>query len=285
MCFSAIYSTRLDPQPKLSMINRNSPISLYYQIAIEIRNRIARGEWKVSDQLPAEMKLAQEYQVSRTTLRQALAYLENEGILLRQRGIGTLIKNNPNRVASTLNFPVSFSRQMRELGFTPNSKILKAEIVSGVISENMVKLKLTEKDEIVFIERLFLDNNRPLAIISSSLPHRLCPGILKVGVLNDSLTTTLEKSFGLFPAKIDQRMRAISVSSRDAELLKVDAASAIFEITTNSQLEDGTMMEYAKTLCVGDRIAFHVSTSSTDENRSTFFEYVATTALPDKLSG
>lgn len=267
------------------MIDRNSPISLYYQIAIDIRNRIARGEWKVSDQLPAEIKLAQEYQVSRITLRQALAYLENEGILLRQRGIGTLIKNNPNRAVSTLSFSVSFSRQMRELGFTPKAKILKAGIVPGGMSENMVHLKLTEKDEIVSIERLFFDNNRPLAIITSSLPHRLCPGILKMGLLNDSLTTTLEKSFGLFPAKIDQQMRAISASPSDADLLKVDSASAIFEITTSSQLEDGTMMEYAKMLCVGDRIAFHVSTSSIDENRSTYFEYVATTALPDKMSG
>jgi len=258
------------------MIDKNSPISLYYQIAIDIRSRIARGEWAQGNRLPPEIKLAQEYRVSRMTLRQALAYLENEGILLRQRGIGTLIQNDPKRVASTLNFPVSFSRQMRELGFTPRVVLLKAQVISGAMAEGRLPLMLAEQDEIVQIERLFLENERPLALIRSMLPHRLCPGITKTGLINDSLTTTLEKSFGLYPTKIDQKLKAMAVPAADAALLKVEAASAVFEITTISQLEDGTVMEYAKTLCAGDRIALHVYSTSVGENYPTYFEYVAT---------
>ena len=267
------------------MIDRNSPISLYYQIAIDLRNRIARGEWKLSNKLPAEINLAQEYQVSRMTLRQALAYLENEGILLRQRGLGTLIKNDPRRVVSASNFPLSFSRQMRELGYSPKARMLSAELISDADPEASEHFKLSEDAEIVSIERLFLENERPLAIIRSMLPHRLCPGIIKTGLLNDSLTTTLEKTFGLYPAKIDQKMRAVTVSARDADLLKVAPASAVFEITTTSQLEDGSIMEYARTLCVGDRIALHVYSSSNDEHYLTSFEYVAAATRPNKNSG
>jgi GntR family transcriptional regulator len=173
---------------------------------------------------------------------------------------------------------------MRELGFSPRARVLSTELISSADSEIADHLKLNEDAEIVSIERLFLENDHPLAIIRSMLPHRLCPGIIKTGLLNDSLTTTLEKSFGLYPTKIDQKMRAVTVCAKDADLLKIAAASAVFEITTTSQLEDGTVMEFARTLCVGDRIALHVYSSSDADHYLTSFEYVAAAARPDKHS-
>lgn len=72
-------------------IQRDSPIPAYYQIALDLRQRIARGEWRVGQQLPAEPELAAMYDVSRMTLRQAVAELVADGLLERRRGDGTYV--------------------------------------------------------------------------------------------------------------------------------------------------------------------------------------------------
>ncbi|MBC8336167.1 MAG: GntR family transcriptional regulator [Anaerolineales bacterium] len=258
------------------MIDRESPVSLYYQIATDLRSRIARGEWTEEMRLPGEIDLAGEYQVSRMTLRQALAYLENEGILIRKRGVGTLIRIDPKRVGTPLNFPISFSRQMRELGFSPTVKAVHAKIISDPTPDIMTNLNLAESDQVASFKRLFFVNEHPVAIINSMLPHHLCPDIINNKLYHDSLTATLEKTYGLFPVQVDQRLSATLLSSEDADLLKANPGSAIFEITTRSHLEDGRIIEFAKTLCVGDRLSLHINISSLDESGKTKFEYVAT---------
>ena len=62
-------------------IDRNSPVPAYYQIQLDLSDRIQRGEWNDRKQLPSESTLAEQYAVSRITLRQALAELEKDGII------------------------------------------------------------------------------------------------------------------------------------------------------------------------------------------------------------
>ena len=67
-------------------IDRNSPVPAYYQIQLDLSDRIQRGEWNDRKQLPSESTLAEQYAVSRITLRQALAELEKDGII-KQSGV------------------------------------------------------------------------------------------------------------------------------------------------------------------------------------------------------
>ena len=62
-------------------IDRNSPIPIYYQIETDLKKRIIRREWEKNQQLPTEIELAKHYNVSRITLRQALAELEKDGVM------------------------------------------------------------------------------------------------------------------------------------------------------------------------------------------------------------
>lgn len=75
------------------MVDRSSPIPAYYQIAVEIHQRISDGEWRAGDRIPPEIALAEEYQVSRMTMRKALGQLAEEGILDRKPGNGTFVKS------------------------------------------------------------------------------------------------------------------------------------------------------------------------------------------------
>ena len=66
-------------------IDRTSPIPAYYQIARDLRNRIIRHEWLTNERVPPELELADVYSVSRITIRQAMAELEKDGLLVRMR--------------------------------------------------------------------------------------------------------------------------------------------------------------------------------------------------------
>lgn len=64
------------------MIDFDSKVALHWQVAAELRRRIASGEWPPDSHLPSEVDLAHEYSVSRDTLRKAYAALRGEGLLV-----------------------------------------------------------------------------------------------------------------------------------------------------------------------------------------------------------
>ncbi|MBN9078393.1 MAG: hypothetical protein BGN87_08480 [Rhizobiales bacterium 65-79] len=72
-------------------IFRRSRAPIYLQIAKLLRQRIEQGEWKMGDQLPTLEALMNSYGVARSTLREALAQLETEGVIRRSRGTGTFV--------------------------------------------------------------------------------------------------------------------------------------------------------------------------------------------------
>jgi len=64
---------------------------LYVQAYDRLRTLIQEGELQPGDRLPAEEKLAEQFGISRATLREALHLLEDEGAILRRQGVGTFV--------------------------------------------------------------------------------------------------------------------------------------------------------------------------------------------------
>jgi len=75
----------------LNPIDRDSPIPVYFQITLDLEQRISGGEWRADNRLPSEPDLATQYNVSRMTIRQAINELVKDGILIRRRGNGTFV--------------------------------------------------------------------------------------------------------------------------------------------------------------------------------------------------
>lgn len=75
----------------LTPIDRESPIPVYFQISLDLQQRISGGEWRADNRLPSEPDLAGQYHVSRMTIRQAINELVKDGLLIRRRGNGTFV--------------------------------------------------------------------------------------------------------------------------------------------------------------------------------------------------
>jgi len=76
---------------------RNSPVPRYVQLADVLRQRIARGLWRIGDRLPTLDELVREFEVARVTVRQAVELLAREGLVLAQQGRGTFVTATPVR--------------------------------------------------------------------------------------------------------------------------------------------------------------------------------------------
>ncbi|MCA9905692.1 MAG: GntR family transcriptional regulator, partial [Anaerolineae bacterium] len=72
-------------------IDKSSPLPYHYQLREILRAEIAAERWRRGDQLPSEHQLCDMFQVSRTTVREALDALVNEGLLTREKGLGTFV--------------------------------------------------------------------------------------------------------------------------------------------------------------------------------------------------
>jgi len=76
------------------MLDRNSFVPLYHQLASEILGKIEAGDIKPGDKLPSESEMIQEYNIGRPTIRMALSLLVNDGYLEKVRGRGTFCKSS-----------------------------------------------------------------------------------------------------------------------------------------------------------------------------------------------
>jgi len=109
-------------------LDRNIPIPLYYQLKSVLLNDIQRGVYAVGDQIPTEYELQNRYQVSRSTIRQALNELVNDGWLVRKSSKGTFV-TSPDQAKSVFHSFEPFSSLVNRSGKTPRTEVLDLEVV------------------------------------------------------------------------------------------------------------------------------------------------------------
>lgn len=143
------------------MLDMNSPVPLYEQIKENIKRKIEEKEWKEHRKVPAEAELVELYNVSRVTVRKALALLVEEGYLEKKQGIGTFVVQP--RIQQRIQYCSSFTRACIASGMEPGCQVLKKEILEGVHKEYK-SLGLGAKEKVLHLERLRLADGEPVSI-------------------------------------------------------------------------------------------------------------------------
>jgi GntR family transcriptional regulator len=238
----------------LGTISRDSKLPYYYQLYEILRGKILRGEWQPGDMLPTEGELLEQHRVSRSTVRQALDMLVNEGLIYRQRGRGTFVAHPP--VEQGLSRIISFTEDMIQRGLKPQTEVL----VSGLIPapENIAKaLQVEPGEELAHLERLRLADGEPMSVEESYLVHRYCPGVLEQDYAQNPLRVALEKKYGIRLVYARQSIRAISAPRSLAEKLSIQPNGAVLYIERVSFSEQGIPIEFLRLYHRGDRYVLH----------------------------
>lgn len=72
-------------------IDHDSPVTVTVQVAADIEADIDAGRLTPNTRLPSEQELAQQYGVSRVTVRRSIALLRERGKLVTTHGRGTYV--------------------------------------------------------------------------------------------------------------------------------------------------------------------------------------------------
>lgn len=126
----------------------------------------------VDGKIPSETELATDLGVSRTTIRDALSRLENEGVVYRKQGAGTFINEAGLQIKSRLDEIWSYEEMLSAHGYTPTTRIL--EVISQPATAELASdLNLNEGDELIVARKLFLADNQPVILAYNYIPTKL----------------------------------------------------------------------------------------------------------------
>lgn len=141
----------------------------YIKIHDAIKKDIDEGVWLIGDRLPSERDLADHFEVSRMTLRQAVTLLVEEGILERRVGSGTYVASH--RVRDKMRGTTSFTEIVHSQGKTPSSKLISYQ--RQLASDTEIKeLQLEPSDYVIRMERIRYADNIPLVFEVASIPEK-----------------------------------------------------------------------------------------------------------------
>ncbi len=151
------------------MIDR-SP-SLTDRVKAHLKERIVDGDFE-KGRIPSENELAGELGVSRTTIRDALSRLEQEGAIYRKQGAGTFVNEPGLQIKSRLEEIWSYEDVLEDHGYTPSVKVLRVDRRPAAEHEAK-ELGIEVDGELVVVEKLFLEDKKPVILTVNRIPASL----------------------------------------------------------------------------------------------------------------
>jgi GntR family transcriptional regulator len=253
---------RTDPT---QVVDRASPLPVYFQIAIDVRRRIADGEWPTGHRIAPELTLAREYDVSRVTVRQAIAELVKDDLLERRRGSGTYVRHQQQPLVYDLNLTVgALVSRWRDADFDNRADVIEAGLVDLPSDELRHRLQIRRSGAVAYMVRRVFINDRPTVLYRSWFNGELVPGLETSPRLTGSLSAVLAEDYGLAPIRSENELEVVRSTREEALLLQVASDVPLVAITATTYLRDGRPLEHSQLVWVGDRVRFHVTAYAGD---------------------
>jgi GntR family transcriptional regulator, N-acetylglucosamine utilization regulator len=236
------------------VLDKTSSTPLHLQLTALLRQRIISNELEADSRLPSEREMCDQFGISRITVRKAMAALQNEGLIYTTVGKGTYVA--VQKLKEELRPLSSFTEDLERRGLVASSQVLAAEIV-GADDDLVGKLRLAKDSEVVHIHRLRLASGSPVAIQTTWLPHRRCPGILEYDLTTRSLFDILRGEYGLALAHADTDITATLARFEECRLLSVVPPAAVLVCDQTTYLDNDEVIEFVHSVFQGDKYTLH----------------------------
>jgi len=233
------------------MLNPESPIPLYRQLADILLAAIREGEYPPGSRVPSENSLAIRYGIGRPTARQATELLVRRGILVRRRGSGTFVGKEQKEVdlfslAGTIS---SFHRK----GIPMTTRILQKTRLKtvGNDSENPFA-----GQKAYFLSRLSLVEEIPVLIEDIYLNATLFAGIERFDLSGRSLSQIVAEHYYIRPTGGKQNFRIGYLTGKKGLKLVVSPETPILAVKRFLHFAQGQNAIYSELFCRTDRFVF-----------------------------
>jgi GntR family transcriptional regulator len=204
-----------------------SSVPLYTQIRETIRRRVLDGTYAPHSQMPSESQMMAAFDVSRITVRQALADLEREGVIFKVAGKGSFVAKP--KAFQSLSRLQGFGEAMAPAGYETFSQVLSAKSVRA--DERVAQaLRVRAGERLYEIQRLRYLNREPISVDVSYFPLELGKRLVKADLPRRDIFVILENDYGLRLTHAELQIEAISAPEALARQLRTAEASPLLRV-------------------------------------------------------
>jgi DNA-binding GntR family transcriptional regulator len=239
------------------VLDRSSPVPLYFQVAQQLERSIVDGELHAGARLENEVALAERLGVSRPTMRNAIQYLVERGLVVRRRGHGTVVLPPRVRRAAQL---TSLYDDLHKSGQRPSTEVRSFEIV-GADQAVAGALEVEPDTPVYAIERLRYAGDIPLALMRNHIPADRLP--LSEDALRDHGLYELLRSRGVKPQVAYQVIGAKAASTAEARALGESRGAPLLTMQRTASDASGHPIEYGSHVYRASLYSFTLTLSST----------------------
>ncbi len=217
------------------MINKASAKPLYVQIEEDLEQKITSGALKPGERIPTEEELVRDYGVSIITVRRAVIELSKKGLLDKQQGRGTFVRDTQFvRDSSSL---MSFTESCRNQGMKPGARLLESKMVD-LDKKTAAALELEYPSQGVLLSRLRFADDNPV-VIEKNYFNPEYSFLLDHNFNNSSLFAFLKEHHGISISRSDKEITLCYARSDEAKLLKVSKDTPLIMIRSTAYDQKG----------------------------------------------
>lgn len=225
-------------------------LKLHTQVEQYILEHIQSGDWALGVQIPTETELAQQMNISRPTVRQALTKLTSQGYLERVKGKGTFV-TQPKLLHESTSMISSYRQESQKQGLQIHTKVIKLEIIkAGDFIAEKLKLSSAAKKVVVLTRIRSVDhynNGKPVVYTSVYVPYDLFPRMVEIDFSQVSFYDVMEEE-GFVVKQAKRELEAMIPEEEIANQLKISRFEPVIYITSIGQLLDGKVVEYSESM-------------------------------------
>lgn len=234
-------------------LDRAGSVPLYHQLAEQLTAAIEDGRLGPGDPFENELALAERLELSRPTVRRAIAELVRRGLIIRRRGVGTTVANPVIHRHDTL---TSLYEDLVSRGQRPTTSVLSLD--TGVINPAAARaLELPTDTPLVSVERLRTAGGIPTALMHNFLPPQ-AEAITREQLEENGLYAVL-RSLGLRPTIAHQTIGARRPTARERRLLALAAGDPLLTMNRRAFGARGEAVEFGDHCYRYDQYAFDLT--------------------------
>ena len=234
------------------MLNPQSPLPLYHQLADRLATMIRDGEYESGARIPSEHQLADTYGIGRPTVRQAIDLLVRRHMLVRRRGAGTFVRQGPPHEIDLFSLAGTTSAFERQ-GLEVLNRILKP----------MARRNVPAGPDNPFAggraytySRLSLVDDTPVLIEDLYLHAGLFEGIDAVPLEGRSVAAVVAERFYLRPTGGKQNFKIENINGVRARQLGLPPDQPVLVVNRWLHFPGVENAVYADLYCRTDRFVF-----------------------------
>jgi GntR family transcriptional regulator len=224
------------------------PAPLWARVLEDLRRRLDAGEF--AERFPADVELVRDYRVSRHTAREAVRHLQAEGVLERRRGRGSFVTKPA--IEQPLGTLYSLYRSIEDTGAVQNSVVRYLEERRDDKAEAMLGCP---GEPLIYLERVRLADDEPVALDCSWLPAKLARPLLEVDFTHTALYEQLARCCNVHLTSGWERIRPVLPDRVQRGLLGIDARQPAFAIERLA-MAGGVPVEWRHGVVRADRFSF-----------------------------